>query len=102
MVAATSRQTFVTGNAARLAATAMRDALAQTAAEHMDVPPSQLRFEEGLVHYNGHSVPVGDVVKWMRAEGREPKTLYEYWAPKTQPLGTGGDMPYATQALGRS
>ncbi len=97
-----SRQTFVTGNAARLAATTMREALAQTAAEHMDVPPAQLRFEEGLVRYNGHSVPLGEVVKWMRAEGREPKALYEYWAPRTQPLGTGGDMhfafSYATQA----
>ena len=28
-------------------------------------------------------------------EGREPKLRYEYWAPKTQPLGTGGDMHFA-------
>lgn len=97
-----SRQTFVTGNAARLAATQMREAMASVVAEHFDVPPHQVRFEEGLARYNGHSVPVGDVVKWMRQTGLEPKTLYEYWAPKTQPLGTGGDMhfafSYATQA----
>ncbi len=31
----------------------------------------------------------------LLAEGREPKLRYEYWAPKTQPLGTGGDMHVA-------
>ena len=31
----------------------------------------------------------------MLAEGREAKLRYEYWAPKTQPLGTGGDMHFA-------
>jgi len=97
-----SRQTFVTGNAARLAAAAMREALISVMAEHLDIPPSQVRFEEGLMHYDGHSVTVGQVAHWMRTEGREPKVTYEYWAPQTQPLGTGGDMhfafSYATQA----
>ena len=36
----------------------------------------------------------GDAVKLMIEEGREPKLRYEYWAPKTQPLGTGGDMHF--------
>jgi len=31
----------------------------------------------------------------MKAAGQEPKALYEYWAPETQPLGTGGDMHFA-------
>jgi len=31
----------------------------------------------------------------MHAEGREPRALYEYWAPATQPLGKGGDMHFA-------
>ena len=31
----------------------------------------------------------------MIDEGRAPKLRYEYWAPKTQPLGTGGDMHVA-------
>jgi xanthine dehydrogenase molybdenum-binding subunit len=34
------------------------------------------------------------VVEIMKSEGLEPKALYEYWAPKTQPLGTGGDMHF--------
>jgi len=44
---------------------------------------------------DGHAVPLGDVVALMRAEGREPRTLYEYWAPETKPLGEGGDMHFA-------
>lgn len=97
-----SRQTYVTGNAARMAAVTLRQAMASTAAEFLNTPPDYLVFEEGLVRQNGNSVPVGEVAKWMRQQGLEPKATYEYWAPQTQPLGTGGDMhfafSYATQA----
>jgi xanthine dehydrogenase molybdenum-binding subunit len=38
----------------------------------------------------------------MKAQGLEARTRHEYWAPPTQPLGSGGDMhfafSYATQA----
>src|SRR5258708_31060407 len=97
-----SRQTYVTGNAARMAASELRTAMALTAAEQFDAPPDRIRFEEGLVRYEDRSVEVGQVVRWMRSQGLQPRTLYEYWAPTTQALGTGGDMhfafSYATQA----
>jgi len=97
-----SRQTFMTGNAARLAAVALREAITNSAAEMMDVPPEKIYYEEGLLRSNGHSVPMGKVVTWMKESGLSPKTRHEYWGPKTQPLGTGGDMhfafSYATQA----
>lgn len=97
-----SRQTFVSGNATRLAASALRDALLASTAEMLDVPPPEIRFEEGLMRAPGKSVEMGEVVKWMKASGLSAKARYEYWAPKTQPLGTGGDMhvafSYATQA----
>lgn len=97
-----SRQTFMSGNAARLAAIALREALTRSAAELMDVPPEEIRYEEGLLRQNGKQVEMGDVVKWMKSNGLSPKTRHEYWGPKTQPLGTGGDMhfafSYATQA----
>jgi xanthine dehydrogenase molybdenum-binding subunit len=38
---------------------------------------------------------LGEVVEMMRAEGREPRALFEYWAPTTKPLGEGGDMHFA-------
>ncbi len=97
-----SRQTFMTGNAARLAAVALREAMTNSAAEMMDVPPEKIYYEEGLMRSNGHSVEIKDVVTWMKGNGLSPKTRHEYWGPKTQPLGTGGDMhfafSYATQA----
>ncbi len=97
-----SRQTFVTGNAARLAAGALRAAMTQSAAEMLDTPPDSVRYEEGLLRFDEHKVEYGTIAKWMKSNGIQPRTLQEYWAPKTQPLGTGGDMhvafSYATQA----
>lgn len=97
-----SRQTFMTGNAARLAAQTLREAMSKTAAELLNAPPEEIYYEEGLMRRNGHSVPMGDVVRFMRQSGLKPLAKHAYWAPKTQPLGEGGDMhfafSYATQA----
>ncbi len=97
-----SRQTYVSGNAARHAAITMRDALRSVAAERLSVAPSELRFEDGCIRYNGSEVEIGEVAAWMREQGQEAKVRFHYAAPKTQPLGTGGDMhfafSYATQA----
>jgi len=90
-----SRQTFVTGNASRYAAKTLRDAITATLAEKYDVKPEQIRFENGIVHANGHSMTYAEVAKEMKALGQHPRALYEYEAPKTQPLGTGGDMHFA-------
>jgi len=120
-----SRQTYVTGNAARMAARTLRNALQATLSELYDQPPQNIRFEEGLARIgalgearpalnqsesmtrfsnptegraarvDGHTVPLGEVAEIMKRNGFEPKATYEYWAPKTQPLGTGGDMHFA-------
>jgi CO/xanthine dehydrogenase Mo-binding subunit len=98
-----SRQTFVTGNAARLAAITLREALSTVAAEHLNSSPERLIFRGGNVFANGHSASIGEVVTWMKAQGQQPKTSYLYHAPETKPLGAGGDMhfafSYATQAV---
>ena len=90
-----SRQTYVTGNAALHAARTLRQAVTATLAEKYDQPPDHIRFIEGLAQVNGHAIPLGDVVGIMRSDGHEPRALYEYWAPITQPLGKGGDMHFA-------
>jgi selenium-dependent xanthine dehydrogenase len=90
-----SRQTFVAGNAVLHAAHNLRVAAATTAAEHFDCPPEEVRFVEGLAQAGDRRVPLGTVVGWMRAEGRQPRSDYEYWAPETQPLGSGGDIHFA-------
>jgi xanthine dehydrogenase molybdenum-binding subunit len=90
-----SRQTFVTGNASRYAAKTLRDQITATMAEKFDVRPEQIRFEDGIVHVNGHSLTYAEVYKEMTEAGQQPKVRYMYEAPKTQPLGTGGNMHFA-------
>ncbi len=90
-----SRQTFVTGNASRYAAKTLREAITAVMAEKYDVRPEQIRFENGIVHMNGHSMTYAEVASEMKAAGQHPRALYTYEAPKTQPLGTGGDMHFA-------
>jgi CO/xanthine dehydrogenase Mo-binding subunit/aerobic-type carbon monoxide dehydrogenase small subunit (CoxS/CutS family) len=100
-----SRQTYVTGNAARLAAATLRERLARVAAEQWDVPPETVRFENGQLTASPPfaggteggllSAPLGQAVEWLAAEGQEPRLTYRYAAPQTQPLGTGGDMHFA-------
>jgi xanthine dehydrogenase molybdenum-binding subunit len=97
-----SRQTFVTGNAARHAAQGLRQRMTLIAAEHWDVPPRTIRFEDGEVRATpgpdegrDYGVPFGTVVQWLIDEGQEPRLRYLYHAPQTKPLGEGGDMHFA-------
>jgi xanthine dehydrogenase molybdenum-binding subunit len=90
-----SRQTFITGNAARLAAEAMREQISRVAAEQWDVAPDTIRFEEGELRAGTNRTSLSDAVRWLIAEGREPRLTYRYHAPHTQPLGSGGDMHFA-------
>ncbi len=90
-----SRQTYVSGNAARFAAQQVRQLLAVVASEHLDCAPDELRFDNGQIQANGHTIDIAEAIKWAKDEGHETKASYEYYAPKTQPLGTGGDMHFA-------
>ncbi len=90
-----SRQTFVTGNASRYAAKTLREQISATMAEKYDVRPEQIRFEDGIVHVNGHSMTYAEIYKEMMGMGQKPLVRYEYEAPKTKPLGEGGDMHFA-------
>ncbi|MFH1183605.1 MAG: molybdopterin cofactor-binding domain-containing protein [Chloroflexota bacterium] len=90
-----SRQTFVTGNASRLAAQALREAISTALAEKLDVPPAKIHFADGLVHANGRTMNLAEAAREMKAMGQKPRALYEYEAPPTQPLGEGGDMHFA-------
>ncbi len=97
-----SRQTYVTGNAARMAAKTLRAAMTSALAEKYDQPPERIHYIEGLAQVDGYSIPLSDVYVEMKSNGQEPRALYEYWAPETKPLGEGGDMhvafSYAAQA----
>jgi xanthine dehydrogenase molybdenum-binding subunit len=91
-----SRQTFVTGNAARLAARGMRERLTGVVAERWNVAPDTIRFEDGTLHApSDRSATFGEAVGWLVEEGGETRITYRYRAPETRPLGQGGDMHFA-------
>jgi xanthine dehydrogenase molybdenum-binding subunit len=90
-----SRQTYVTGNAARLAAASLKQAIASTLAEKYDIAPAKVEFIEGLAHVGDKKISLGSVVEDMQASGQAARASVEYWAPETKPLGQGGDMHFA-------
>ena len=90
-----SRQTFVSGNAVRLAARTVAQQLAAVAAELLACEPGDVVFAHGRVVANEQSVSLADVLTRSAESGVPVVARYEYQAPKTQPLGTGGDMHFA-------
>jgi xanthine dehydrogenase molybdenum-binding subunit len=76
-----SRQTYVTGNAARHASREVRNLLSRTAAEFLGAPPESLVFAGGEIRNNGHSVELSEVVRMVRRQGQLPKISYQYVAP---------------------
>ncbi len=90
-----SRQTYVTGNAARLAAQSLRIHIKAFLAEAYDVTPKQIHFKDGKVHLGEDQLTLKAVAKEMIAGGYTLKVCYEYTAPETQPLGEDGDIHFA-------
>lgn len=97
-----SRQTFITGNAVRIAANQVRESITRAVAEEMDVAPSTLQFEGGLVRSGEHSLSLAQAAAIAQREGRSLRAEVVYTPPKTVPLGEKGDIHiafgYATQA----
>jgi xanthine dehydrogenase molybdenum-binding subunit len=86
MATTASRQTYVSGNAARHASIEVRRLLGQTAAELLEAPPEALVFADGWVRVapegpDSRGVPLSEVVRLARREGRLPKVSYQYVAP---------------------
>ncbi len=90
-----SRQTFVTGNASRHAASSLRDAITAYLAEKYDTRPEEINFKQNGVLVGGDSHPYPEIRSQMMADRQIPKAVYEYHAPETKPLGSGGDMHFA-------
>jgi len=94
-----SRQTFVSGNAARFAARDLIQQLATTAAELLECAVAEVDFSRGNYSNNGATgqpaATLAEVIDRAIKTGTKTRVQHEYWAPKTQPLGTGGDMHFA-------
>ncbi len=90
-----SRQTYVSGNAVRLAARTLRQAILSVLAEKVDLAPNEIHFLDGEVHFGMQRYSFAEVVSLMRAEGRESFVRYTYQAPPTSALGEGSDTHIA-------
>jgi xanthine dehydrogenase molybdenum-binding subunit len=90
-----SRQTYVSGNAVRLATITLRQAITSVLAEKIDLSPDEIRFSDGMVLVNGQKIPFEQIALIMKEEGRETRVKVEYRAPATIPLGQKGDTHIA-------
>ena len=90
-----SRQTYVTGNAARYAAITLREAISAALAEKYDVDPNTIVFDDGMVKAGNRSLDLQQAAKDMASMGKSTRVQYTYTAPETQELGTGGKMHFA-------
>ena len=90
-----SRQTFVTGNAARYATKVLVAQLAGPAAALLGCAPGEPEFAAGRFNAGGQSASLANVIATAVDSGVSTVAEYEYWAPKTQALGSGGDMHFA-------
>jgi xanthine dehydrogenase molybdenum-binding subunit len=105
-----SRQTFVTGNAVRLAASQVRESIARAVAEELDSAPESLVFKGGRVYAPAERglgggqpyVTLAQAATIAQREGRDLRADVVYTPPPTVPLGQEGDahfaFSYATQA----
>jgi CO/xanthine dehydrogenase Mo-binding subunit/aerobic-type carbon monoxide dehydrogenase small subunit (CoxS/CutS family) len=90
-----SRQTYVSGNAVRLAAGSLRQAIISVLSEKIDIPPEKIHFSDGSVKASSHRFSLKNIVEMMNAEGHDTRVRYEYQAPTTRPLGESGDTHFA-------
>ncbi len=96
-----SRTTYVTGNAARLAAEKCRDMLFEVAAPMLNVKPDQLEARDHRIHVKGfpqRNIHIGDVANHARMVKGEPPIGSGYFNPATVALDpeTGQGKPFAT------
>jgi CO/xanthine dehydrogenase Mo-binding subunit/aerobic-type carbon monoxide dehydrogenase small subunit (CoxS/CutS family) len=90
-----SRQTYVSGNAVRLATASLRQAIISVLAEKIDTPPEKIHFSDSSVVAGNRRFSLKNIVEMMNTEGHQTRVRYEYQAPTTRPLGESGDTHFA-------
>jgi CO/xanthine dehydrogenase Mo-binding subunit len=96
-----SRTTYVTGNAARLAAEQARTILLEAAAPLLGVKPAQLEARDRRIQVIGYPrrfVPIGEAAREAQLVRGEPPIGTASWNPPTVALDadTGQGKPFAT------
>ena len=86
-----SRQTYVSGNAARLAAKKLKLYLSNFLTKEI----GEVTFEQKGVRVKGDYLAYAKLAQALDDAGESRKALYVYRAPKTKPLGTDGAIHFA-------
>lgn len=99
-----SRQTYISGNAVRLAAESARAVMARVAAGALNVRPEMLRFAGGMVSCAGQpekAISFPELARRCRAEGEIPLGSGSF-SPATTSLdpATGQGVAYSTYSFG--
>ena len=84
-----TRGLYMSGNAAKMAAEAVRGRLVQRSAKHFEVDPSQIDMafnQVFVVHDQGRKMALTDLVKLCASEGIHRSELVIFKAPFTNPL----------------
>ena len=97
-----SRQTYISGNATRLAAKEAKKVAVSEAAEELKVAEDKIVFKDGQVYADGNKteLSIKDIISGCRRKGK--LTLGHGWFnPDTTPLDpeTGQGRPFATFAF---
>ena len=90
-----SRQTYVSGNAIRLAAGKLRQNIAECVMRNFKIEAGQVSFADGRVRAGNHDLSLAQIWHLLQPNGLAPCAQSEYIAPATQPLGQGGDVHFA-------
>ena len=98
-----SRQTYVSGNAVRLATAQLRKLVLESASQFLQIPAEDLAIEDGYVKYekNGKILTSLEEVATRSFSEGNPLTAEGYFDPPTTSLDaeTGHGNPYATYAF---
>ncbi len=101
-----SRQTFVSGNAVRLAALEMRERLFRKAAQlwglELDqVAPGAIQIDQGGIHHGSRTLTLAELYQHLNPEERSAKHIYH--APETERVEDGHKIhiafSFAAQAV---
>lgn len=90
-----SRQTFVSGNAARLAAEGLKAQLTESLAACYQMDPAQVSFSPACVRVADERLSWAEVARRMTENGTPMAFKAFYQAPETSPLEKGGKIHFA-------
>lgn len=93
--ATASRQTYVTGNAVRIAATLLRERIFHLLAERYNVSPEAFHLNSEGALFAERLIPWQEIHDLLKASPEGLEVEYRYYAPQTYSLESGGRIHIA-------